>query len=78
MFRLGEVQTLVVVKEVGFGVYLAEHSQSDMRVLLPAKQVPENVEIGDEIEVFLYKDSKDRVISTTNEPKLKMGETGRE
>lgn len=74
MFRLGENQTLVVVKEVDFGIYLAEDSQSDSRVLLPAKQVPEGTEIGDEIEVFLYKDSQDRVISTTKEPKLKMGE----
>lgn len=74
MFRLGENQTLVVVKEVDFGIYLAEDSQSDTRVLLPAKQVPEGTEIGDEIEVFLYKDSQDRVISTTKEPKLKMGE----
>ncbi len=74
MFRLGENQTLVVVKEVEFGIYLAEDSRSETRVLLPAKQVPEGTEIGDEIEVFLYKDSQDRVISTTKEPKLKMGE----
>lgn len=74
MFRLGENQTLVVVKEVEFGIYLAEDSQSQTRVLLPAKQVPEGTKLGDEIEVFLYKDSKDRVISTTNKPKLRMGE----
>ena len=74
MFRLGENQTLVVVKEVEFGIYLAEDGQSDTRVLLPAKQVPEGMGIGDEIEVFLYKDSQDRLISTTKEAKLKMGE----
>ncbi len=74
MFRLGENQTLVVVKEVEFGIYLAEDGQSDTRVLLPAKQVPEGTGIGDEIEVFLYKDSQDRLISTTKEAKLKMGE----
>lgn len=74
MFRLGEKQTLIVVKKVEFGIYLAEDSRSDTRVLLPIKQVPEGTEIGDEIEVFLYKDSQDRVISTTKESKLKIGE----
>ena len=42
--------------------------------MLPVKQVPENAQIGDEIEVFLYKDSKDRMIATTKEPKLVMGQ----
>ena len=37
------------------------------RVLLPKKQVPEGIEVGDPIEVFLYKDSSDRMIATTNE-----------
>lgn len=74
MIRLGEKQTLTVVKKVEFGVYLAEADKPEKRVLLPAKQVPEGTELEDELEVFLYKDSKDRVISTTHEPKLKMGE----
>lgn len=72
--QLGEKQKLIVVKEVEFGVYLAEHKEDETRVLLPAKQVPQGMELGDEIEVFLYRDSKDRIISTTQEPKLKMGE----
>lgn len=74
MIRLGEEQKLIVVKRVEFGVYLAENSESENRVLLPIKQVPEGTQIGDELEVFLYKDSKDRVISTTNNPKIKMGQ----
>lgn len=74
MIRLGETQTLTVVKKVEFGIYLAEEGKPDKRVLLPAKQVPDGTELEDEIEVFVYKDSKDRVISTTREPKLKMGE----
>lgn len=74
MMRLGETQTLTVVKKVEFGVYLADAGRPETKVLLPAKQVPEGVESGDEISVFVYKDSKDRIISTTNEPKLKMGE----
>lgn len=75
MFRLGEKQTLTVVKKVEFGVYLAEADKtSEDRVLLPVKQVPAGCECGDKITVFLYKDSKDRLISTTNEPKLTMGQ----
>lgn len=74
MIRLGEKQSLTVVKQVEFGVYLAEREGEETRILLPAKQVPQGTELGDRIEVFVYKDSKDRVISTTREPKLKMGE----
>lgn len=74
MIRLGEKQTLRVVKKVEFGVYLAEEKNPEKRVLLPAKQVPEGIELEEELEVFVYKDSKDRVISTTREPKLRMGE----
>ncbi len=74
MIRLGEKQILTVVKKVDFGVYLAEEGKPEKKVLLPAKQVPEGTELEDEVEVFLYKDSKDRMISTIHEPKLKMGE----
>ncbi len=73
--RLGEKQKLVIVKKVEFGVYLAESMETrENRVLLPAKQVPQGSEIGDELEVFLYRDSKDRLIATTNTPKLMMGQ----
>ncbi|MEY8237060.1 S1-like domain-containing RNA-binding protein [Lachnospiraceae bacterium 66-29] len=72
--RLGEDQELVVVKKVEFGIYLAENSQSETRVLLPAKQVPKEIGLGDKMTVFVYKDSKDRMISTTQTPKLKLGE----
>lgn len=70
MIDLGRYQTLKVVKKVEFGVYLAEKETDETRILLPAKQVPEGTRVGDEIRVFLYKDSKDRMIATTNEPKL--------
>lgn len=73
MIRLGEIQTLAVVKKVDFGVYLAEENDSDKKVLLPKKQVPENISVGDTIEVFVYRDSKDRLISTTNKPMLTLG-----
>lgn len=71
MMKLGKKQMLMVVKKVDFGVYLGNEEE---RVLLPKKQVPEGVEIGDPVEVFLYKDSSDRLIATTNEPKVTLGE----
>ena len=75
MIKLGEKQKLTVVKKVEFGVYLAQSAEtSEDRVLLPAKQVPEGTAMGDTIEVFVYRDSQDRMIATTNTPKLVMGE----
>ena len=75
MINLGERQKLTVVKKVEFGVYLAESKETaEERILLPIKQVPENTTVGDEIEVFVYRDSKDRMITTTTNPKLAMGE----
>ena len=74
MIELGKKQTLEVVKKVEFGVYLAEEAGSTDKVLLPKKQVPAGVEPGDPVEVFLYKDSDDRLIATTNEPKVELGE----
>lgn len=69
--QLGKKQVLTVVKEVDFGVYLGSEEE---KVLLPKKQVPEGIELGDPIEVFLYKDSDDRLIATTNTPKLQLNE----
>ncbi len=75
MIRLGETQKLVIVKKVNFGVYLAVSRESAQeRVLLPIKQVPEESVIGDSLEVFIYRDSEDRMIATTRTPKLQMGQ----
>lgn len=68
--KLGEKQVLTVVKKVDFGVYLGSDEE---RVLLPKKQVPAGIEVGDPVEVFLYKDSSDRMIATTKEPKITLG-----
>lgn len=74
MIELGKLQTLYMVKRTNFGVYLNdEPGKLDGRILLPKKQVPENMKTGDAIEVFIYKDSEDRLISTTNIPKLTLG-----
>lgn len=74
--KLGEYQELIYIKKVEFGIYLAESDAAEERVLLPAKQVPADAKRGDRIKVFLYKDSKDRLIATTNEPKLTLGSFG--
>lgn len=71
MIELGKKQTLRIVKKVEFGAYLGSEEE---KVLLPIKQLPEGAGIGDELEVFIYKDSKDRLIATTNEPKITLGE----
>ena len=74
MFKLGEKQRLTIVDKKEFGVYLADGNKSEDKVLLPIKQVPEGVSVGDAVEVFLYRDSQDRIIATTNVPKLKLHE----
>ena len=77
MIQLGKKQKLQVIKKVDFGVYLGETLDADAahRVLLPAKQVPEGIKEGDPLQVFLYKDSDDRMIATTREPVFQVGET---
>jgi uncharacterized protein len=77
MFRIGEKQTLTVEKAVPMGVYLKEVGQEgDQHVLLPKSQVPEGLKAGDSIEVFLYKDSEDRLIATRKEPLLTLHQIG--
>ena len=68
---LGKKVRLTIVKEVEFGVYLGS---SQEKVLLPKKQVPKGLKSGDSVEVFLYRDSADRLIAATNEPKITLGE----
>lgn len=75
MLLLGERQELVIVKKVEFGAYLAvSPEKSEERVLLPLKQLPKDCQIGDRLEVFLYRDSSDRLIATVREPKLQLGQ----
>lgn len=75
MIRLGEKQSLTIIKIVDFGVYLSVSAEeTEDRILLPAKQVPQGAKIGDVLEVFVYRDSKDRMIATTNTPYLMMGQ----
>ncbi|HIX15880.1 MAG TPA: S1 RNA-binding domain-containing protein [Candidatus Hungatella pullicola] len=75
MIELGKIQTLEVQRVKDFGVYLGEEADSQTSVLLPGKQVPEGTEPGDKLEVFIYKDSEDRLIATTGTPKIQVGQT---
>lgn len=72
MIRLGERQTLECVKKVDFGVYVGD--SGDEKVLLPKKQVPDKLKLGDKIDVFVYRDSSDRLIATTKQPYITLGE----
>ena len=79
--RLGHTQTLVAVKKTDFGLFLTDIDKKDDKirdlgdeVLLPKNQVTEDMRVGSEIEVFLYKDSEDRMIATRLVPYIKIGE----
>ena len=74
MIKIGEWNHLEVVKEKDFGIYLAEKKYDDEEVLLPKKQVPAGTRMGDQLDVFIYRDSADRLIATTNHPIITMGE----
>ena len=76
MYLLGEKQILTVTRVGEIGCYLGDHYDSRAQdVLLPAKWMPNGTQIGDKIEVFVYKDSEDRPIATTMEPALTLGQT---
>lgn len=75
--NIGKMQQLTIVRKSDFGLYLAESSDSEEQVLLPKNQVPEGASIGDELTVFLYRDSSDRPIATLKTPRMTLGEIGR-
>jgi predicted RNA-binding protein (virulence factor B family) len=75
MIELGKIQKLVVVRSSQIGVYINSADNKDKdAILLPNNQVPQGTDIGDEVEVFVYKDSEDRMIATMKKPKLAIGE----
>lgn len=79
MIKIGEFQALTAVNRRDHGVYLGESADASLsdRVLLPARQVPEELQPGDTIEVFVYRDSEDRLIATTAKPYLTLHGTAR-
>lgn len=71
MFKLGEYQKLVVSSKTSSGYYLkTPDSTLDVDIFLPGNQVPEDTQIGDAFDLFVYRDSKDRLITTTRKPKV--------
>lgn len=75
MIKLGEIQRLKVVSLAPVGVYLnVDENSRQNNILLPRNQVPDDISLGDNIEVFVYRDSEDRLIATTKRPKLLLNE----
>lgn len=75
MIEIGKWNTLKVIRSKDFGIYLGEEGSTTAEtVLLPRKQVAEGVKAGSVIDVFIYRDSQDRLIATTNKPLITMGE----
>ena len=72
MAEIGKYNTLRVVKQVDFGLYLDGDELGE--ILLPRRYVPEGCQPGDSIEVFLYHDSEDRLIATTLRPLAGVGD----
>ncbi len=74
MIRLGKIQELEIKRFTSVGAYLNDAEGSGDDVLLPKSQIPEGAKIGDIIKVFVYRDSKDRIISSTRMPLAQVGE----
>ena len=70
--RLGKRNQLTVLREVDFGVYLDGGDIGD--ILLPKRYVPANCKVGDIVDVFLYLDSEERLIATTQHPLVEVGQ----
>ena len=74
MLQLGKTQTLTMLRETSAGAYLApDKEHAEEAVLLPGKQIPAGLKPGDTVDVFIYKDSEDRLIATTAKPALELG-----
>ena len=70
--NIGKYNTLRVIKEVDFGVYLDGEQEGE--ILMPVRYVPKNCKVGDSVDVFLYLDSEDRLVATTEKPYAQVGE----
>jgi predicted RNA-binding protein (virulence factor B family) len=72
MIKLGDYNTLKIVKSVDFGLYLDGGNSGE--ILLPTRYVPKNAKIGDELEVFIYLDQDEKLVATTLHPLAKVGD----
>ncbi|MDB5255356.1 MAG: hypothetical protein JWM14_51 [Chitinophagaceae bacterium] len=70
MIEIGKHNRLIVLRNTSVGLYLGDQEGQD--ILLPIKYIPEGIDINDEIDVFVYRDSEDRLIATTLEPRIKL------
>ncbi len=73
MIHIGKINSLRMVKEVDFGVYL-DGGETHGEILLPIRYVPKDCKVDDDIDVFIYFDSEDRIIATTETPYAQVGE----
>jgi predicted RNA-binding protein (virulence factor B family) len=71
MIEVGNYNELKITRTVDFGVYLDDGADG---ILLPKRYVPANARVGDSVRVFIYHDSEDRLIATTQQPKGKVGD----
>lgn len=72
MIEIGKFNTLTVIKLVDFGVYLDGEERGE--ILIPKEYVPDNCSPDDEVRVFIYFDSEDRIVATTENPYVQVGE----
>ena len=70
--ELGKYNTLEVVKEVDFGMYLDGGEEGE--ILLPSRYVPQDCKVGDELNVFIYLDNEERLVATTLTPLVQVGQ----
>ncbi|MDF2455496.1 MAG: hypothetical protein K0R51_1489 [Cytophagaceae bacterium] len=70
MIEIGKRNRLIVLRNTSVGLYLGDEEGQD--ILLPIKYIPEGIDINDEIDVFVYRDSEDRLIATTLEPRIQL------
>jgi predicted RNA-binding protein (virulence factor B family) len=73
MIEIGKYNKLKAIRLTPPGMYLGKENEKEV-VLLPNKFIPNDFEVNQEIEVFIYNDSEDRIIATTQEPKIKLHE----
>ncbi len=74
MIKIGKTNNLKVVKKVDFGLYLDGGESGE--ILLPKRYVDDSMNVGDELSVFIYCDSEDRLVATTEKPLIEVGEFG--
>ena len=72
MIKIGQVNTLEILRETDHGAYLVD--EDDNEVLLPNRYVPETFKIWDKLDVFVYLDNEERPVATTDMPYIKVGE----